>query len=288
MSGTPAPLRGDAIPAVLTDALRSVRIGDATLEYCDLGEGPALLLLHGGQCTAADWSNIAPRLASQYRLIVTDHLVHPFNPWHIWQLLDFLGIREMAMIGHSRGGDWVKDIYRLRPSAVRGVGAIDGTGTGEVVLARLMPYERYSPEAAAMYELRREAMLQLRPHHQLDYPSQIAIDTRMNGYRRSRMTQEERAATRPPSTPVGVLDTVPAPEMISDEGHFYKCPILVIQTGRGKMGPEDFSPEWIKANNYGDDVDFHVIKEAGHWIWLEQPELSLSLIEPFLARCFAR
>jgi pimeloyl-ACP methyl ester carboxylesterase len=61
----------------------------------------------------------------------------------------------------------------------------------------------------------------------------------------------------------------------------------VFHTGRGKLGPEDVSAGWIAANVRGTDVDYVVLREAGHWPWLEQPGRFLSHLEPFLARTSA-
>ncbi|MGI8423628.1 MAG: alpha/beta fold hydrolase [Chloroflexota bacterium] len=243
------------------------------------------MLVHGGNCSADDWTNIAPRLAQRYRLILPDGLVHPLDPWRIWLLLDHLGVEDATLVGHSAGGPVVVMMYRLQPQRVRSLVTIDSDAVGPTTMARLLPHDRFSPYAAALYEKRREAMAQLKPHHQGDYPSEVNISHRLVAYERARMSPEERARSRPaPRSVLIIANAPPSPEPIPDIGPFIARPLLVFHTGRGKLGPEDVSLEWITNNIRAADVEYVVIRESSHWPWHELPEWFLSRLEPFLAR----
>jgi pimeloyl-ACP methyl ester carboxylesterase len=260
------------------------------VEYYDIGSGPAVLMLHGGNCSADDWADIASTLAKNYRLILTDGLVVPLDPWRVWLLLDHLGVKKVALVGHSAGGTLAREIYRLQPERVWAFVNIDSQGTGGTLLARDLPADKLSAEAAALLAKNREAMKQLKPHHKGDYPSLVNVEHRLLGYRRANMTPEERAQTRtwaPPLVFAPGTDHAQAPKPIADTGKFIKCPVLVFHTGRGKLGPEDISREWIDANVQATDVEYAVIKESGHWPWHEQTKWFLSRLEPFLARAAA-
>lgn len=257
------------------------------VEFYEHGSGPAVVLLHGGQCGADDWANIVPRLAASYRLILPDGLVHPIDPWRVWLLLDHLSIREAALIGHSAGGTRAAMMYRLQPARVRAYVCIDSQGAGEVKLARKLPNTMFSPEAAALYERHQAEMEQLRPHHRGDYPSRTTLDKRMLAYRRAAMTPEQRGATRNWPTPRAYDipgNAPPPPSPIAEAGKFIDCPTLVIHTGRGKLGPEDYPREWVEQNSHAKHVQAAVIKECGHWPWIEHPDWFLAQVEPFLAR----
>ena len=256
------------------------------LDYYEQGNGPAVVMLHGGQCAADDWANITPRLAQRYRLILPDGLVHPLDPWGVWLLLDHLGIQHIALVGHSAGGMLARQMIRLQPDRVRAVVAIDSNTAGSLILARKLPDDTRSAEARALYEKNRDRMEQLKPHHRGDYPSDITIERRQFAYRRAGMQPADRAQTRtwPPPRTFRIDNPLPAPAPISDEGRFIRCPTMILHTGRGKIGPGDITREWIDQHLQAGDVEYVVFKECGHWPWLEQPELFLRHLEAFLAR----
>jgi pimeloyl-ACP methyl ester carboxylesterase len=275
---TPTPLTVDP-------GLDALEVDGGRVEFCQLGAGPAVVILHGGRCSADDWSNVAPRLARRYRVILPDGLVHALDPWRVWLLLDHLRVERAVLLGHSAGGICLRAMYRLRPDRVQGVVAIDTQAVGNTIVARNLPHERFSPAAAALYERHRTLMEQLQPHHRGDYPSAVNIERRLEAYRRGKMSPAELAATRPaPRNVVWLSDAPPPPEPIPDTGKFITCPTLVFHTGRGKLGPEDVSRRWIEENIQATDVEYVVMREASHWPWLEQGEWFLSRLGPFLAR----
>lgn len=272
-------------PLTVDPGLDALEIDGQRAEYCQLGRGPAVVILHGGRCSADDWSNIAPRLARRYQVVLPDGLVHGLDPWRIWLLLDHLRVERAVLIGHSAGGMCLRAMYRLRPDRVQGVVGIDTQGVGKTIMARDLPHTRFSPPAAALYERHRAMMEQLLPQHRGDYPSVVNVERRLLAYRRAAMSLAELAATRPPPHPaVRLSGASPPPEPIPDTGKFVTCPTLVFHTGRGKLGPEDVSRQWIEENIQAADVKYVVIREASHWPWLELPEWFLSKLEPFLAR----
>lgn len=284
----PGLLTGGGTPLTVDPGLRALQLGDARVEYVQLGAtgAPAVVILHGGNCSADDWSAVAPLLARRYRVVIPDGLVHPLDPWRIWLLLDHLQIERAAFVAHSAGGMVWRTMYRLQPHRVTGLSAVDTQGPGKTINARELPNDRFSPESAAVYAQRHAAMQALKPHHRGDFPSEVNLAARNVAYRRALMSPEERAATRPTPRVVESFagPTPPTPEPISDEGPFITCPVQVFHTGRGKLGREDITPAWIQENIQARDVDYVVIRETSHWPWLEDRDDFLRRIEPFLER----
>jgi pimeloyl-ACP methyl ester carboxylesterase len=284
----PGPLTGRATPLTVDPGLRTLKLGDARVEYVQLGlpDAPAVVILHGGNCSADDWSAVGPILARRHRVVIPDGLVHPLNPWRIWLLLDHLKIDRAAFIAHSAGGMVWRTMYRQHPHRVAGLSAVDTQGPGKTINARELPKDRFSPESAAVYAQRYDAMQALKPHHRGDFPSEVNLAARNVAYRRALMSPVERAATRPAPrvTEVSTGPIPPPPDQISDEGKFITCPVQVFHTGRGKLGPEDITPAWIEENIQARDVDYVVIRETSHWPWLEDRDDFLRRLEPFLAR----
>jgi len=63
-------------------------------------------------------------------------------------------------VGHSAGGTLAREIYRLQPERVWAFVNIDSQGTGNTILARDLPAEKLSAQAAALLEQNKEAMKQ--------------------------------------------------------------------------------------------------------------------------------
>ena len=53
-----------------------IALGDITMSYAEWGSGPPLVLLHGGLSTGREWSPLAARLSSRYRVIAPDARGH--------------------------------------------------------------------------------------------------------------------------------------------------------------------------------------------------------------------
>lgn len=285
VTNLPQPRVADE-PAV-DPVLESVSFGKERVDFMDYpgpdAAAPAVVLIHGGQCTAEDWATVAPRLAKRYRVIVPDGFVDPLDAWRLWLLLDHLKISRTALLGHSAGGAVIRDMYRLAPKRVWAMIDIDGGAFGPLTLARNLPHDRYSPAAAALYEKNKAQMQQLRPHHQGDYPSLVTIQRRLTAYKRSKIPPEARAAARKIEKVVKLPMAPPAPAAIPDQGNFILCPCLQIQTGRGKLRRADFGPEWVQKNFQASNIRYELIEESGHWPWLENLDSFLALLEPFLA-----
>jgi aminoacrylate hydrolase len=94
-----------------------LRLADGVrLAYDVVGEGPSLLLVTGLGGTADFWSEIAPRFAERFTVILHDHRGtgrsdRPEQAYSIEgmtadvvALMDHLGIEKASLVGHSTGG----------------------------------------------------------------------------------------------------------------------------------------------------------------------------------------
>src|SRR3989442_1523663 len=87
------------------------------MAYADLGEGPAVVLIHGFPTSADLWAREAFLLASRMRVIVPDLIGYGESDkpadldlstrpqaGYVRELLTSLGIEEFAVVGHGMGG----------------------------------------------------------------------------------------------------------------------------------------------------------------------------------------
>jgi 2-hydroxymuconate-semialdehyde hydrolase len=96
---------------------RRARLSAGEVAYADLGEGPAVLLIHGFPTNANLWRREAWLLAQRMRVIVPDllgygdsqkppaaDLSEPAQAAYMGELLAHLEIDELAVVGHDIGG----------------------------------------------------------------------------------------------------------------------------------------------------------------------------------------
>ena len=116
-----------------TEATRGqyVEVDGARIYYEEQGSGEPFLLLHGGLMSSAGWAELAPLLATRFRVITPDSRGHgrssnPSGRLSYGQLADdmvaliaALGLRRPAVGGWSDGGQVVLEIGVRYPNAAR-------------------------------------------------------------------------------------------------------------------------------------------------------------------------
>lgn len=112
-------LEAQGLPALPAAALSGfVKRRGVDLWYASFGDGPAVLLLHGGLGNAGNWAYQVPALIDAgYQAVVMDSRAHGRSGWDgtplsYWQLaddavavLDALRVERAAVIGWSDGAD---------------------------------------------------------------------------------------------------------------------------------------------------------------------------------------
>jgi pimeloyl-ACP methyl ester carboxylesterase len=113
---------------------RTVDLDGFRLHYHDVGEGPVLLMLHGGGPGASAWSNFkqnVPALSQHFRLLLVDQPgfgrsdkpvhdlpQHALTAAKVVGLLDHLGIDRVTPVGNSMGGAASLELALEHPNRV--------------------------------------------------------------------------------------------------------------------------------------------------------------------------
>jgi pimeloyl-ACP methyl ester carboxylesterase len=111
---------------------RRVRWSGGTTQMIELGEGPPLLLLHGGMGEAFQWGHILPALARKHHVMAVDRpghgLADPFDyrgvdllrhaRRFLGDILDAEGLPSVPIAASSMGGLWATDFALTYPERV--------------------------------------------------------------------------------------------------------------------------------------------------------------------------
>ena len=273
--------------------LQAVELEGKRLEFYDVGTGPTVLLVHGGRTDATDWREVITPLALAYRLIIVDGMVFPFDARVLWWLLDHLTIDKVALVGHSRGADICRDMYFMRPSRVWAFVNVDSDAVGGRAYADRLPNGRCSPQVQALHRRNDAELARLAPERVNDYPSDVNLARLKLWYRQRALKPaldkvlDPRPAGRPEPT-VRKIDRPPAPlpARVDTSGTF-KCPVLVFNAGYGKVDARDpphTTEAWEGGPLRSDICEFVLVRDSGHWIWLDQPQIFLDRTLAFLGR----
>jgi esterase len=114
--------------------------GSPRLHYLEWNPSGAttLVLLHGVTANAWWWEDFARRIPRGRRLLALDQRGHGDSEWvtppayspadyadDIGRLIDFCGVKDAVIVGHSQGGINALAFITARPTAARAVAAID-------------------------------------------------------------------------------------------------------------------------------------------------------------------
>jgi pimeloyl-ACP methyl ester carboxylesterase len=130
---------------------KSVTVNGLDLSYHDVGDGPAVVLLHGSGPGVTGWANFGnnlPALSEHLRCIVVDQPgfgasgrpdTYDRNYLRISAdalggLLDALGLEQVALLGNSMGGDVAVRYTLDNPKRVTKLMLMGPGGTGATIL----------------------------------------------------------------------------------------------------------------------------------------------------------
>jgi alpha/beta hydrolase fold len=76
LAGFALAIVGSASPSVADPTTGTVEANGLTIVYEEQGQGPPVVLLHGGSLTHRSWQWFAPEAATKYRVIAPDSRGH--------------------------------------------------------------------------------------------------------------------------------------------------------------------------------------------------------------------
>lgn len=265
---------------------RSVRTGEVTTNYHDLGEGPPVLLLHGsgpGVSAWANWRLPMPYLTEHHRVLAPDLAGFGYSEipdgWQFstqtWlrqtvDFLDALGIEKTSVVGNSFGGSMALALAIHHPERVDRIVLMGSVGVPFEITEGLDAVWGYEPDLETMGHLIRDVFA---------YDSSLASDDLI------RMRYE---ASLRPAAHESFSRMFPAPRqrwvdaMAHDEADIRALPhrTLLVHGRDDKVIPLSTTLtllDWIE------DSQAHIFGRCGHWTQIEHTEAFSRLVVDFLA-----
>ncbi|WP_135303624.1 alpha/beta fold hydrolase [Haloarcula amylovorans] len=266
----------------------AVTVEDARIHYREVGDGPPVVLLHGGIIDAAhvSWPPVVERLASDAHVVAPDMLGYgeselvegsysiPRHAKVISGFLDQLDLGPVTLVGTSLGGGVAIQLALDRPDLVETLVPIDPFGLGRELpngllsygLARVQVFNKLA--IAAFRRSRRFTRASLDGIvYDLDALSESAVDavyrevqrpTAGAAFRRFREAEVTRDGYR--TTFTGRFGDLSVPTRLLHGAHDELFPVAWAERAADRIP----------------DAELQVLDDCGHWAPRERPDVVAS------------
>jgi len=114
-----------------------LKVSDTTVRYVDVGQGPAVVLLHGFASSMDNWNSVIPELQTNHRVIALDlkgfgYTSRPEGDYSpqaqaemVLALLDERGVDTFSIVGHSWGSSVALQVALMAPERVDRIALYD-------------------------------------------------------------------------------------------------------------------------------------------------------------------
>ncbi|MGY1602035.1 alpha/beta fold hydrolase [Geodermatophilus sp. SYSU D00815] len=273
---------------------------DERLAARTVGEGgPRVVFVHGLFGQGRNWTTIAKGLADRHRVTLLDLPNHGHSPWtDTVDYVDMAGLvaaelesygEPVTLVGHSMGGKVAMTLALRRPELLRALVVVDVAPVEYPVSGGRTddPDEEASPFAAYIAAMKALDLGSLQRREEADRALQDVVPSRMvrsfllqslvregigadGGWRwRLNLDLLERDLERLrgfPDPPPGARYDGPVLWIAGANSHY------VLERDRGRM--DELFPATRLVR----------VKNAGHWVHSEQPEIFLETLRRFLDR----
>ena len=109
---------------------RTLKVGDATINYDATGKGPTVVFIHGWTHNISVWDDQVPAFKSRYQVVrydsrgfgkSTGFADESAEPQDLLLLLEALHVKKAYIVGHSRGGSVALRFASAFPNRVAGL-----------------------------------------------------------------------------------------------------------------------------------------------------------------------
>jgi len=252
--------------------------------YHDLGQGKAVLMLHGsgpGVYAWANWRFALPALGGRARVIAPDivgfgHTERPeevrysLRTWtdHVWGFLDALGIEKVSVIGNSLGGRIALQMAEDNQERLERLVLMGSPGVGMTMTDGLQALRGYEPSFAAMNDLLK-TYFAVNP----DLITEDLVQIRYEASAAPGAHEAYRTMFFHPDHAGGQLG------ITEEQVRSVTVPTLLVHGREDRVVPLDVSWNMLQLLPRG---DLHVFSRCGHWTQIERPHEFNTVVSDFL------
>lgn len=257
--------------SAFSPALAAATVDGIPLHFSTAGKGPrTVILVHGWTCDETSWSEQAPVLAQQYRVVTLDLPGHgksgfpkdgKFSMDLFARAIEAVRVEVQAdhvvLVGHSMGTPVIVQYARLYPRHTTALVFVDGVvtlGAG----GGLNSQQFAGPEGRK----RRETMI----HGMFSASTTTALRTKIL----------QMMLATPESTAVGAMDATNDPAIW--KGDVLALPILGIYAEKSGLANRAYMKDHLPHLEYVE------IPGTGHFLMMEKPDEFNRLLMAFLSR----
>ena len=253
------------------------------LAFETIGSGPPLLVLHGLFGSSSNWRSMARQLAATHSVHIVDLRNHGASPWadsmdytemadDVLMLMDRLGLKQPAVMGHSMGGKTAMALALRHPQRVGRLLVVD--------IAPLSYADTLTPFAQAMRGvdmLTAASRAEVQGRLQQSVPDPQVVPFLMHNL----VLHNDRFDWR-----INLLGISAAmPQLCS-----FPSSLLGAQFGRPVTVLAGEHSDYVAARDGSaflpmfTQVEVDVIADAGHWLHADQPSAFLARVRHALQR----
>ncbi len=249
------------------------------LNYKTLGQGPALVILHGLFGSLDNWMTLAREFSAHFSVFVVDQRNHGRSPhadaWNYEEMAEDLheflldqGLHQASLLGHSMGGKTVMQFADMYPSMVE-----------KLVVADMAPRAYPPHHGSVLSAMNAVPLADIDTRQQADsIMSQYLPDAETRQLLLKALTREEDKYRWRFNLELLTekYDEVIAPVIFQAP---LEMPALFIYGGKSDYVTEadrKFIEIWFHQASFAE------ISDAGHWLHAERPEIFFNEVNSFL------
>ncbi len=264
------------------------------LFYRKYGEGPSIIIIHGLYGASDNWAGIANMLGDHFEVFTIDQRNHgrsPHSPEHSYNLmkndlLEFMddhGIQESILLGHSMGGKTVMHFAASYPERVNGLIVVDIAPKSYASTSK--SGNRSIDHQAIINALQKIDLGQVKTRTEADHQlkNDIASDKVRLFLLKNLHRNKDLSFTwslNIDSLNKNLLEILEGIDQkrFENGNSVTGFPVLFI---RGGNSPYVKDEDIILIKNIFVVADVVTIKDAGHWLHVEQPEQLVQTINEY-------